>query len=57
VEQTVCSGACESVAESAQGEDGWVEEAGVRLDVESGEEGGSLVMESFERREGWIGVG
>jgi hypothetical protein len=35
----MCGGACESVTESAQWKDGWVEEAGVRLDVESGEEG------------------
>lgn len=47
---------CEGVAEGTQWEDSWVEEASVRLDVESGEETRSLGVQIFEWWEGWVNV-
>jgi len=57
VQKTVRGGACESVAEGAQGKDGRMEKTRVGLDVEGGEEVCGLRVESLERWEGWVGVG
>lgn len=57
VQQAAGGWARESVAESAEGKDGGVQQAGVRGDVEGGEEGGCFGLEAREGREGGVGVG
>ena len=57
VEQTLCCGASERVAECAERGDGGVQEAGLRRDVEGGEEGGCFGGEVGGRWEGGVGVG
>lgn len=57
MQQARRGGARERVAEGAERGDGGVQEAGLRRDVEGGEEGGCFGGEEGGRWEGGVGVG